>query len=589
MKHMNVLLITAVGLALYLAGCETKNPGTPKPNQAPTVELSVAPQDGDTVEHNTHLGWWGNDGDGQVVGYHLFVDGVHISFTTATDTTIAFYAPEAGQYYENTFAVQAEDNEGLLSDTARRTFYVVNWPPVASFDPTGTIAEGATVGCGFRVTVLSTDTNASLTYYDIGLDDSLNGWMGWSLDSAYLFTTQEIVDSGLLPEGVQGVLDTALAPGPHTVYARVKDAGDAVSAIISRQFTVAEGFRPRMNPTVTASYGSDLFYPDGSVYFSTRIGVVTRVQFSASAADYSGEVVAYRWVLSDRDSSGWQTTPAVSDTDAPADDYEYAFTAMDAAGAISDTLNFTIRIVQQVLSRSVIIVDETADGNGNPGSPTDAQADTFYAHVTSSWDTRQIDYATHKMCDTCRSFVSPYDVRNAGVILWHGDDQSNVQLDDNTRILSEFLDRGGRLIVSGWDVLGFTPATEDTLEFTGSQFERRYLRLNAAIRNTARTTLGFDGVGDFPGCRIDPTKLPGGFQGRLPKCWSFQPSGECLITGRMAVSDSLTSSFQGRPTAYLYYQSFRVAVFGVPLYFLVESEAQAFMDVLMPWMLQGLQ
>jgi hypothetical protein len=57
----------------------------------------------------------------------------------------------------------------------------------------------------------------------------------------------------------------------------------------------------------------------------------------------------------------------------------------------------------------------------------------------------------------------------------------------------------------------------------------------------------------------------------------------------MVVSDSLTSPFQGRPTAYLYYQSFRVAVFGVPLYFLVESEARAFMEVLMPWMLQGLQ
>jgi hypothetical protein len=241
------------------------------------------------------------------------------------------------------------------------------------------------------------------------------------------------------------------------------------------------------------------------------------------------------------------------------------------------------------LSDSVIVVDETADGNGNPGSPNDAQADQFYANVLLGWNTRQIDYATHKVGPT--SYVSPYDLRNAGVIVWHADDQANLQLDDNTRILGEFLDRGGRLIISGWDVLGaWSGGTTDTImSFSSTHFARKYLRLYEGRRNAARTTLGFDGNGEFPGCRIDASKLPASFQGRLPKCWSFQPSGECLILGRMVVSDSLTSPFQGRSTAYLYYQSFRVATFGVPLYFCVESEVRTLMEAVMPWMLQGLQ
>jgi hypothetical protein len=322
--------------------------------------------------------------------------------------------------------------------------------------------------------------------------------------------------------------------------------------------------------------------------------VVTRAEFSASAAAYDGEIVAYRWVLTDttgsvRDSSEWQADPVVADTDAVPDDYSYSFMARDAAGELSDTLFYFIRIVRQTLSDSVIVVDETADGNGNPGSPNDAQADQFYDNVMQGWKTRQIDYATHKVGQT--SYVSPHDVRDAGVIVWHADDQANLQLSVNTRILGEFLDRGGRLIISGWDVLGaWSGGTTDTImSFGSTHFARKYLRLYEGRRNAARTTLGFDSSGGFAGCRVDPQKLPASFQGRLPKCWSFQPSGECLTMGRMAVSDSLTNPNHGLPAAYLYYQSFRVAVFGVPLYFCVESEARAVMEGVMTWMLQGLE
>jgi hypothetical protein len=588
MKHVKVLLVMAVGLAIWLAGCETKNPGSPAPNQRPTVELSVAPQNGDTVENNKNLGWWGNDADGQVVGYYLSVDGVRISFTTATDTTIAFAAAVTEQIYSHTFAVQAVDNEGLLSAAASREFYVINWAPTASFNAAGSIAEGATVGHAFRVTVQATDTNASFSYYNLSLDDSLSGWMGWRRDSAYLFAGPEIIaDVANFPEGVHGIPNTALTAGAHTLFARVKDAGDAESPIISLHFTVADGFRPGMDTTVTATYGADQFYADGSVYLSTRTGVATRVQFSASAAAYSGEINAYRWRLGDGEWSAWSLDPVVADTDAAPGDYQYSFVARDAAGEYSDTLSYFVRIVQQTLSDSVIVVDETADGNGNPGSPTDAQADQFYANVLQGWNTRQIDYASHKVGQT--SYVSPYDLRNAGVIVWHADDQANLQLDDNTRVLGEFLDRGGRLVISGWDVLGAWSGTVDSIEFSSTSFGGKYLRLYAGRRNTPQKTVGFDGNGEFPGCRIDSLKLPVSFHGRLLKCWSFQPSGECLIMDRMAVSDSLTSHFQGLPAAYLYFQSFRVATFGVPLYFCVESEVRTLMEAVMPWMLQGLQ
>ena len=589
MKYVKALLIMAVGLAVWLAGCDVQDPGSPKANSRPMVELSFAPQNGDTVEHNKALRWWGNDADGQIAGYYLFVDGVPVSFTTATDTVIAFSAPTEGTYYLRTFSIVAEDNEGLMSDTVRRSFYVVNWAPLAEFDPTGTIAEGATVGLGFRVSLLSIDSNASIAYYDISLNDT-NSWIGWQRDSVFLFAAPAIIaDATTFPDDVFGVSNTGLSPGANTLYARVRDAGGAVSPVISLHFTVTDNFRPQMDTTVAASYGDDEFYPDGSIYFSSVIGLETRVEFSATAAAYSGEINAYRWQLGDGAWSEWIADPVVIMTDAAINDYNFHFTARDMAGIPSDTISYFVRIVGQTLSDSVIVVDETADGNGNPGSPTDVQADQFYENVLVGYKTRQIDYATHQAGPT--SYVSPYDIRNAGVIIWHGDDQGTILLGNNTRILGEFLDRGGRLVVSGWNVMrAFSGSdTANTVEFSSSSFPYRKLRLYGGQRNNAITTLGFSGVGEFPGCRIDSTKLPVSFHGRLLKCWSLQPSGECLIMGRMMVSDSLTSPFQGRTTAYLYYQSFRVAVFGIPLYFCYESEVQALLQPVMSWMLQGLQ
>lgn len=587
MKCVKALLIMAVGLAIWLAGCDVKDPGSPLANQRPTVELTFAPVNGDTVEHYKQISWRGNDADGQIVQYRVLVDGAEIARTTATDTVIAFAAPETDVVYPRSLGIIAEDNEGLLSETAIRSFYVINWAPVASFDPEGSIPANATVGQAFRVSILSSDTNASLTDYNLSLDDSSNGWMGWMRDSVFLFAAPEILaDSMNFPDGVRGIPNAPLTAGAHTLYAKVRDAGGAVSRIVSLPFTVSTSFAPVMDTSVVANYGDDAFYVDGSIYYSTSIGIETRLEYSASATAYFGEINAYRWRLNNADWSEWNAEPEVVIEDAAPGEYLFEFQARDAANVLSETVDYSIIIARQVLSDSIIVVDETADGNGNPGSPNDPQADQFYANIMQGYKTRVIDYATHRVGSV--SYVSPLDVKNAGVILWHGDDQSNIQLDDNTRLLTEFLNRGGRLIISGWDVLGGFAGAVDSIEFSTTSFGGSKLRLYEGRRNTARNCLGFNGEGAFPGCRIDSTKLPPAFRGQLLKTWSFQPSGECLIMGRMAVADSATNPFHGRPAAYLYYQSFRVAVFGVPLYFCNEAEVRSMIDVLMPWMLQGL-
>ncbi|RPH96613.1 hypothetical protein EHM69_00820 [candidate division KSB1 bacterium] len=591
MKTAKALLILAVGLGLWFAGCDVKDPGSALPNRPPTATLSVAPTAGDTVNHYIPLNWAGNDGDGEIVNFYLIVDGVRLATTMARDTTMPFAAPSDGTPLYHTFGVVAVDNLGLLSDTASTDFYVVNYAPTASFDPEGSIAEGATVGAGFRMSITATDGNPSLLYYRIALDDSLGGWSAWTFTPVFVFASPDIISDPTFPDDVEGISNAGLTAGAHVIYAKAKDAGEAESPMIRRTFTVDPTFRPVMDTVVTAAYGANNYYADGSVYYSAQAGLRTQLTFGASAAAYSGEINAYRFRVGDGSWSAWTDNSVVEETDVPPGVWVVQMMARDLAGVMSDTAEFTIRIVQQTLSDSVIVVDETRNGNGNPGSPNDVQVDQFYDNILTHAGAkfRNIDWDVNAIGGV--SYVSPWDIRHAGLIIWHSDDASDVQWDNNQRILREFLDKGGRLILSGWDLFKDVAAADSqtVLQFAAGSFGRDKLRAFEAFRTVPRTTLGFTGVDPFPSMAIDPAKMPASWAGKLAKCWSFQQRGECTVMGRTVVSDSLANPFANRTSCYVYDLSFRVAVFGVPMYFCNETEAASMMDVLLPRMLQGLQ
>ena len=88
---------------------------------------------------------------------------------------------------------------------------------------------------------------------------------------------------------------------------------------------------------------------------------------------------------------------------------------------------------------------------------------------------------------------------------------------------------------------------------------------------------------------IDPAKLPSSFAGKLSNCWAFDPRGECQIIGRI-VTDPTTNPINGWPGAYLFtHGDYRVAVFGVPLYFCRQDQVhELFQQYLLPTMLAGL-
>ncbi|RQV94770.1 hypothetical protein EH220_06960 [bacterium] len=579
MKIVRSLALVVSLLLIWVVGCEVADPGSPYGNQPPTTILSRAPLDGDTVNHYIELRWAGNDVDGTIQGFRILIDGVEITFTQITDTLIAFSSTADGLPTSHTFSVIAVDDDGAADPSPpQRQFYTTNEAPAVEWGE-GTVPSGAEVGYGFRMVLKGLDDNRSLMWFSLSIADD-QSWSEWSQDSIFYIGDTSL---DLYPDGVNIVSNEGLSDGEVTIYARVQDAGGATSEAISRTVNVASGYRPAMNPVVTGAYGSEEFYPDGSVY--RRNNVETQISYAASAEAYYGQIQAYRYEDADGWSE-WTSTPSLAFTDISTGQYPFKFTARDIAGVLADTIEFEIRIVEQQLTSQILLIDETRDGNGNPGSPTDEAVDAFYHALLQGRDYVDIDYASRP---GGVPYVSPYDLGESGLVIWHGDDRSDVKLGDNTDVLTAYLNKGGRLILSGWDVLAaFNADGADTLIFANGSFAYDKLRIFEGYYNRTRSMTGIEGVGDLPSITIDPDKLPNSFNGTIDRVWVFTQRGECSVTGVLTVNNPEENPLSGKTASFIYDQSFRVLVFGAPLFFFKESEVVPLMDALVDRMLAGL-
>lgn len=570
-----------VMLALMFASCGVNDPGSPLANQPPETAITSAPQNGTTVNHFLSLHWSGNDGDGQIAGFNMFIDGNLVSYTTRTDSAISFASPATGEVVSHTFSIQAVDNDGAVDPTPPEIqFYTSNTAPVCIFSADNIVRPNQNVGQGFSIKLEAEDANRSGIWFTLSLDDTMS-WTEWTQDSIFLFADLSL---GSFDEGVVALDHAVLTAGPHTMYARCRDSGMAQSPIVSRTVNVSLGNRPVMGEVIVrynSGAASDSLYPDGSIYRKNNAELV--VAYEATAFAYRGLIHSYRY----RDPAGtwsdWAAEPSLIQTDLPTGAYEYGFQARDMAGELSDTATIFIRLLEQSLTDSIIIIDETRDGNGAPSLPSDQQVDDFYYALVEGYNFREID-----LSDRSTGLITALDLSNSGLILWYADDWSTYQFDDNRRILTEYMQRGGRMIVSGWNIMGAF-SLNSFEEYGGSDFQYRFMRAFTAERDpaTIQQSTGFTGENGFPDVSVDETKILPSWNGAINRVWTFEPRGECTIIGRL---NTLNPDYfqNGEVVAYYYDLSFRVAVFGIPLYFIQQVQAEELFDVLMPRMMTGL-
>ena len=620
MKEKNILFIIPVlVLFLFMWGCDPSNPGSPFVNQPPETRITVAPNADSTADHYMapssmfHIQWFGHDKDGQVEGYWIQVDDGMEAWTISGDSSIAFESsipdtanPGRTLPAEHTITVTAQDNEDLRDPTpATRTFSSINAiPQISSFE--ADFLDGATVGQGISFDIEWEDENPSGVQLRILIDG--NPVTEWDSRTSFQFMNfvnsepdPELLELELLDSAVVYMIATSeLAAGEHDLNVEIRDLGGAIGETYVRHITVSDTFVPTLQ-TIQSTYGSTESHPDGSIFF--RRNTVTNFTMIGDASVYAGIIHSYRYRVrsqaipdtpADSSWSEWSEWedwgPAeFSNDDLDIGEYHFQAQNRDWAGVESEISNYILTIVDSDFSQmNLLIVDETRDGNGRVGSPDDQQCDEFYRDILeydtlsmmtlSGWNVTEIDYKTHQFNES--SYLSAKDVYQQRLIIWLADDKGQVLLGDNIRILSEYLDEGGRLILIGWDIMNPFTAV-DTASFSG--FANRYLRIEGGLRDSEDTFVEFKGditLGYPASVKLDPEKISSRWAG-MEKTWTFTPRHRTVSLGTWHGNESATEPMKGGIACVRNFNDvnpWRTIVIGFPLYFMQNAEAS---DLLM--------
>jgi len=205
----------------------------------------------------------------------------------------------------------------------------------------------------------------------------------------------------------------------------------------------------------------------------------------------------------------------------------------------------------------VLIIDETNDGNGAPGNPTDEMVDEFYSGILPI-QTTLYDYAEQGVPDA--EFISHFST-----IIWHDDDIGQHNINNALNPLGCYLISGGNLIVSGWK--------------TANEIDAAFLRDFAADDNVELITgMDFMGVSSdaYPAMEIDFTKVSPAFQNGLPFICSFPDAEEALF-----LYESQSGVNQDEICALASDLNGRFVFLGFPLYYFDEEDASGFAEIIL--------
>ena len=210
------------------------------------------------------------------------------------------------------------------------------------------------------------------------------------------------------------------------------------------------------------------------------------------------------------------------------------------------------------MDQGILVVDETNDGNGQPGSPDDEAVDQFYANIIANSFT-SVDY--NQDAPLSLEFLSNYST-----IIWHDDDTNFHEINDNINNLGCYLAAGGNLIISGWK--------------TAAVIEEYFLD---AFMQTSETSLVPEFIFNqaasevYPVLNVDPEKINSAFNGCLSYISTFPETENPIYNFQSAEGseyDDLPIAMQSEPEGLF-------ILLGFPLYFMEEAEATEFMQIVL--------
>lgn len=245
--------------------------------------------------------------------------------------------------------------------------------------------------------------------------------------------------------------------------------------------------------------------------------------------------------------------------------YLYAIAVLDSQGYKSMLSNMLSATPQAFsFASDLLIVDETRDGNGANINPTDSMVDDFYSAALeglegtiSAWD--------------CAAQGTP-DLATLGqykLVLWHADDFSQNQLQENQNVLGGYILGGGKVVLSGWKTAGVL----------SSGFLDRFTGGISPVYTNSPSLLSAQTAGTYslPELIVDPAKLTASWNNMLPYIYSFPEATDPLYTATMGAGDA-----NGQSVAFRYDHTGSLVMFGMPLYFMQAPGVRNLLHELLP-------
>lgn len=560
----------------------------------------VAAANGDTIDGDFNSDIMGNVVYGEVgVGDSLALDSTHVRmFSEGPSTSSSRQMARLGKIYAESYVPMMEVN--LIPDQDRPgrggdhiSFNTEGFTAIRFMDQFDNLIHQHAIGDSFQVmnfpyfarnTGIELATVANMARAPRPVANAVVGNLGDSTGFRVAWSANPEAD-------VAGYRVTTRRLD-QLQYETVVDLGEVLT------YTIAS------SPSETLAVGVAAYDSAGHLGLATEVvGILSTIPFAPTgivaipnatqilvdwANSPEGDIVGYNLYSASNSAGPYIKRNAVLLTSSqytdvmavPGQFVYYKATAVDAGQNESPLSEFARgRLVSK--SKGILLIDETANlGGSQPHLPTEAQSDTFYAHVLQNLphDTFDMDSIN------AAGGLTLSDLGAYGSVIWVADDRNTLIngvpaisqfLKENTEALADYMDLGGNVVLFGWKPVGGF-SEEYPVLFAEGDFLFDYFKVClTAVTGPGQYFWGATGL-DFPSVVVDTAKARTQWVGKLPDMeyiTAVAPGGEVASTFRSSAPDSL---FANLPNG-LYFDggSFRTLYFAFPLYHLRENDARA--------------
>ena len=208
--------------------------------------------------------------------------------------------------------------------------------------------------------------------------------------------------------------------------------------------------------------------------------------------------------------------------------------------------------------QGILVIDETKDGSGILGNPTDAMVDDFYSSVLPG---------NYTVWDVNTDGVPSISVlKHYPYVIWHDDDFLQHKWTENTTVIGDYLIGNGKLLLS----------TFKSISNVSNNFLMNFLGITSD--NMVPANVGISGVSSsvYPSLSVNTDKLMTNWNGILPFIHIFPEANNSIY---QTISNN--TAYDQVPCA-LSHNGF--VLLGFPLYYMNTTQVQNFLSqILQQW------